>query len=89
MGILGINEARWTGKEMNILALEHNTLFSTKSEHISLNGDQVEEVENITYLVSKLTTNGDEEEEIRTRIFEASQIFTTLEEQKHQHENND
>ena len=45
---------------------------------IVLNGEEIEDIEDFTYLGSKMTTSGDTEKEIRTRISKASQAFATL-----------
>ena len=45
---------------------------------IKLRGETIEEVENFTYLGSKMATSGDGEEEIRARLSKASQAFAAL-----------
>ena len=47
-------------------------------ENIKLNGDEIEEVDNFTYLGSKMSNTGDGEVEIRARLAKASQAFASL-----------
>ena len=47
-------------------------------ENIKLNGDEIEEVDDFTYLGSKMSNTGDGEVEIRARLAKASQAFASL-----------
>ena len=47
-------------------------------ENIKLNGDEIEEVDDFTYLGSKMSNTGDGEVEIRARLAKASQAFTSI-----------
>ena len=47
-------------------------------ENIKLNGDEIEEVDDFTYLGSKMSNTGDGEVEIRARLANASQAFASL-----------
>ena len=47
-------------------------------ENIKLNGDDIEEVDDFTYLGSKMSNTGDGEVEIRARLTKASQAFASL-----------
>ena len=47
-------------------------------ENIKLNGDEIKEVYDFTYLGSKMSNTGDGEVEIRARLAKASQAFASL-----------
>ena len=47
-------------------------------ENIKLNGDEIEEVDDFTYLGSKMSNTGDGEVEIWARLAKASQAFASL-----------
>ena len=47
-------------------------------ENIKLNGDEIEEVDDFTYLGSKMSNTGDGEVEIRALLAKASQAFASL-----------
>ena len=47
-------------------------------DHIRLNGDEIEEVTEFTYLGSMMSIDGDGEVEIRARLAKASQAFASL-----------
>ena len=47
-------------------------------ENIKLNGDEIEEVDDFTYLGSKMSNTGNGEVEIRARLAKASQAFVSL-----------
>lgn len=48
------------------------------TDPITVNGRQLENVEEFTYLGSKMTTDGDCEQEIKTRLSKANQAFAML-----------
>ncbi|PVD26796.1 hypothetical protein C0Q70_14474 [Pomacea canaliculata] len=47
-------------------------------DSIKLNGEEIEEVDSVTYLGSKMSNTGDVEVEIRARMAKASQAFASL-----------
>ena len=57
---------------------KHLRMNSRTEAAIMLNGEEIEDIEDFTYLGSKMTTSGDTEKEIRTRISKVSQAFATL-----------
>ena len=50
---------------------------SRTNEPIKLQGENIEEVEEFTYLGSKITADGSSEREIHARLSEAGQAFAT------------
>ena len=72
------NKARQIGLELNRSKTKHMRMNAKSTEAIHLHGNAVEEVNNFTYLGSKLTINGSCDEEIQARISKASQAFGML-----------
>ena len=70
--------AKQIGLEINASKTKHMRMNARSSEAIHLNENIIEEVDEFTYLGSKLTTNGSCEAEINTRISKASQTFGML-----------
>ena len=65
------------GLKINIKKTRHLRMSGRTNESITVNGEVVVEVDNFTYLGSKVSTNGDGEE-ILVRISKASQAFALL-----------
>ncbi|KAL9977332.1 hypothetical protein ACROYT_G014722 [Oculina patagonica] len=57
---------------------KHMRMNHRSDAPITLHGKIVEEVNEFTYLGSKMTTNGDSESEIKARLFKAGQAFASL-----------
>ena len=72
---------RWTNSQQPQIGLKLSTA-KTKlmwNNHITtINSDALEEVQNFTYLGSKITTHGDSVKDAMVRIRKASQSFTML-----------
>ena len=51
---------------------------TSNNKPVTINGNRIEEVNEFTYLGSKITTDADSEKEINTRIIKATQAFAML-----------
>jgi hypothetical protein len=69
-GNLGLNVSTKKTKSMRMNARDKDS--------IKLNGNEIEEVNDFTYLGSKMPNTGDGEVEIRVRLAKASQAFASL-----------
>ena len=70
--------AKLIGMETNVPKTKHLRMNCTSSEHIQLHGADIEEVDEFSYLGSKMTTNGSCDEEVKARLSKASQAFGML-----------
>ena len=66
------------GLKISTKKTKHLRMNSRTEAAIMPNGEEIEAMEDFTYLGSKMTTSRDTEKEIRTRISKASQAFATL-----------
>ena len=66
------------GLKINIKKTRHLRMSGRTNESIMVNGEVVDEVDEFTYLGSKMSTSEDGEEEILVRISKASQAFASL-----------
>ena len=71
-------KARETGLKISTKKTKHLRMNSRTEAAIMLNEEEIENIEDFTYLGSKMTASVDTEKEIRTRISKASQAFATL-----------
>ena len=62
----------------SITKTKHTRMNSRTNEPIKLQEENIEEVEEFTYLGSKMTADGSSEREIRARLLKAGQPFATL-----------
>ena len=70
--------AKQIGMETNVPKTKHLRMNTTSSEHIQLHGADIEEVEEFSYLGSKMTTSGSCDAEVKARLSKASQAFGML-----------
>ena len=61
-----------TGRKISTKKTKHFRMNSTTEAAITLNGEDMEDIEDFIYLGSKMTTSGDTEVEIRTKNSKAS-----------------
>ena len=66
------------GLEANVPKTKHMRMNSRSTEPIQLYGIAIEEVDELPYLGSKMTSDGSCDAEIRSRLSKASQAFGTL-----------
>ena len=66
----------WT--QTSITKTKHMRMNSRTNEPIKLQGENIEEVEEFTYLGYKITADGSSEREIRAMLPKAGQAFATL-----------
>ena len=72
------NNAKQIGLEINKSKTKHIRMNALSTEAIQLDDDLIEEVNEFTYLGSKLTIDGSCDIEVQTRISKASQAFGML-----------
>ena len=70
--------AQKIGLKASITKTKHMRINSRTNEPIKLQGENIEEVEEFTYLGSKLTADGSSEREIRAILSKVGQAFVTL-----------
>ena len=70
--------AKQIGMETNVPKTKHLRMNATSSERIQLHGADIEEVEEFSYLGSKMTTSGSCDAEVKARLSKASQAFGML-----------
>ena len=70
--------AQKTGLNASITKTKQMRMNSRTNEPIKLQGENIEEVEEFTYLGSKMTADGSSERGICTRLSKADQAFATL-----------
>ena len=70
--------AQKIGLKASITKTKHMRMNSRTNEPIKLQGENIEKVEEFTYLGSKMTADGSSEREIRARLSKADQAFATL-----------
>ena len=90
--VFSANTAGSLGLKINTKKTRHLRMNNRTNESIMVNGEVVAEVDQFTYLGSKVSTSGDGEEEILVRISKASQAFAWLrgtQIQEYQPENKD
>ena len=70
--------AQKIGPKASITKTKHMRMNSRTNEPIKLQGENIEKVEEFTYLGSKMTADGSSERGIRARLSKAGQAFATL-----------
>ena len=70
--------AQKIGLKASVTKTKHMMMNSRTNEPIKLQGENIEEVEEFTYLGSKMNADGSSEREIRARLSKAGQAFATL-----------
>jgi hypothetical protein len=76
--------AKSTGLDINIDKTKNLRINAQQNDPINLNGDDIQDVSQFTYLGSIINTMGGADEEIRLRRGKTKRAFICLEEQKHQ-----
>ena len=66
------------GLKANMTKTKHMRMNSRTNEPINLQGENIEEEEEFTYLGSKMTADGNSEKEISARLSKVSQAVATL-----------
>ena len=73
-----LSTAATIGLKMNVKKTKLMRKNTSNNKPVTINGNRIGEVNELTYHGNKITTDADSEEEINTKIIQATQAFAML-----------